>query len=353
MTHAIAPAELIAANEAAATYYRQMLLGPDGEGPRTYLSSRGFPTLFQDTPWTVGYAPAEWTKGLDHLRDQGFDDSTLTQAGIASVTRCGSLIDRFRDRLVFGIRDPAGRLVAFLGRAAPSAQTGSPKYLGTPSSRIYRKGDLLFGFHEQHDPLHAHGTTVIVEGPFDAIAVSQSTDSVGLALCGTAMTLAHATLLAKAAESVVLCLDRDPAGQAATVRSSLLMWERKLSVTVAQLPEASDPASITQTKLVHALRSAIPAEKAVVKAVLDGRPGLADNVEAQLAALRHAARVLATAPPPNKALAATELVHGTHLGHDVVTAHLAAAISSGNNATEYFGTPAYRMSRSMEISKRR
>ena len=328
MKSAVIAQDLIAANEAAATYYRQMLLGPGGEGPRAYLSSRGFPTLLQDTPWSVGYAPTGWTRALDHLRAQGFDDPTLLEAGIASVTKHGCLIDRFRDRITFGIRDPRGRLVAFLGRAAPNSRQGTPKYLGSPVTSIHSKGEVLLGLYEHTQRLATGRPIVIVEGPFDAIAVSEATDYPSVALCGTAMTRTQTSLLANKREGVILCLDSDPVGQAATVRSSLLLWQQKLSTSVARLPQAGDPASLPRNPLVQALRSAVPAEREIVKVILVGRPGLTDNVEAQLAALRYAARVLAEAPPPNEAMAALRLVRETHLGHDVVTAHLAAAITS-------------------------
>lgn len=331
MKPAIPAEDLVAANEAAARYYRSMLLGPDGAGPRNYLAARGFSALLEDTPWTVGYAPAGWTKTLEHLRRQGFEDNTLEQAGIARVTRRGSHIDHLRDRLVLGVRDFDGSLVAFLGRAAPNGGQSLPKYLGTPTTTIHSKGDVLFGLHEMRERVMAGRPIVIVEGPFDAIAVSRSTDCPGLALCGTAMTRSHAGALADAGGGVVLCLDNDRAGRAAVARASQVLWERQLSVKVAELPETGDPGSVSQIELSEALQGAAPAEVAIVRAALDGRPGLTNNVEAQLAALKHAARVLAEAPPPNEALAASELARRTRLPYDVVTAHLAEAITNSDD----------------------
>jgi len=320
--------ELVAANEAAAMFYRQMLLGPHGEGPRSYLTSRGFSTLLQDTPWTVGYAPAGWTKALDHLRAHGFDDQTLLEAGIASPTRRGSLIDRFRDRVTFGIRDPSGRLVGFIGRSAPGARQTSPRYLGSPATRIYRKAEMLFGLHEQSERIRANSAAVIVEGPLDAVAVSESAGSAGLALCGTALTRSQSRLVARSA-AVVLCLDGDAAGQSAMVRSCIQLWADASMVKVAIPPAGLDPAALPRRELESVLRDAAPAERAVVAALLDGRRGLEDNVEAQLAGLRHVARVLAKAPPPHVAIAAAELCRRTRLGYEVTTAQLTAAISQG------------------------
>jgi len=322
--------DLIAAHHAAATFYRQMLLAPSGEGPRSYLTARGFSCLLHDTAWTVGYAPAGWTTTLDHLRAQGFQDHTLVESGLVSVTKRGTLIDRLRDRVTFGMHDPDGGLVAFIGRAAPGARPGSPKYLGSPSTAIYRKGDMVFGLHEQTDRLRAGSDVVIVEGPLDAVAISQSTGAAGLALCGTAMTPSHANLIANSSSDAVLCLDSDRAGRTAIVRSSTLLWARQVNVKVAMLPNGDDPASLKPSELGLALREAGPAEKAVAHALLDGRPGLEDNVEAQLAAVRHAARVFAEAPPPNEAIAAKELCARTKLGYQLATAELAEAITERN-----------------------
>jgi len=327
MTSAIPADLLVAANEAAAVCHRERLLSPAGEGPRNYLTTRGFATLMHDTPWTVGYAPAGWTTTLDHLRAQGFDDQSLVASGLASTTRRGTLIDRFRDRITFGIRDPNGHLVAFIGRSAPGTRAGSPKYLGSPATSIYQKSEVLFGLHEQSEGMRANDEAVIVEGPLDAVAVAESADVAGLALCGTALTSQQARLISNSVSNIVLCLDSDPAGRAAMVRSSTQLWANQTNVGVALLPQGHDPASLSGTHLQAALRNAAPAEKVVVDALFEGRPGLDDNVEAQLAAVRHVARVLAEAPPPNEAIAAAELCRKTRLGHEVTTAQLTAAIS--------------------------
>jgi len=327
MTSAIPADLLVAANEAAAGCHRERLLRPEGEGPRNYLTSRGFATLMYETRWTVGYAPAGWTTTLDHLRAQGFDDRTLVAAGLASTTRRGTLIDRFRDRITFGIRDPNGHLVAFIGRSAPGARAGSPKYLGSPATSIYQKSGVLFGLHEQSEGMRANDEAVIVEGPLDAVAVAESADVAGLALCGTALTSQQARLISNSVSNIVLCLDSDPAGRAAMVRSSTQLWGNQTNVKVAALPDGQDPASLSGTDLRTALRGAAPAERAVVDALLEGRPGLDDNVEAQLASLRYVARVLMEVPPHNASIAATELARRTGLGHGITTAQLTAAVS--------------------------
>jgi len=186
---------------------------------------------------------------------------------------------------------------------------------------------VLFGLHEQSERIRANSAAVIVEGPLDAVAISESADSAGLALCGTALTRQQAGLISNSVSDIVLCLDSDPAGRVAMVRTSTQLWANRTSVRVAVLPEGHDPASLPGNHLRNALRGAAPAETVVVDALLEGRRGLDDNVEAQLAALRYVARVLAEAPPPHEAMAATELCRRTRLGQPIVTAQLTAAIS--------------------------
>src|SRR5512144_567032 len=101
---------LLAANEDAARFYRDQLLASSSSGPRGYLTARGFGTLLEETPWTIGYAPAGWTSLVEHLRQQGYTGDTLLEAGLACRTRRNTLVDRFRDRITFGLRNSEGEL---------------------------------------------------------------------------------------------------------------------------------------------------------------------------------------------------------------------------------------------------
>ena len=101
---------LLAANEDAARFYRDQLLSSTSSGPSTYLTQRGFGTLLDETPWTIGYAPAGWTSLLEHLSQQGYTSAALLAAGLACRTRRNTLVDRFHDRITFGIRNPEGEL---------------------------------------------------------------------------------------------------------------------------------------------------------------------------------------------------------------------------------------------------
>ena len=141
---------LRAANDAAVAFYRAQLTAHDG--PRRYLDQRGLGVLAdREWPWRVGYAPPGWNTLTRHLQAVGFTADELVTAGLSARTRDGDrLIDVFRDRIVFPIRDPAGHTVGFIGRASPAsmrAQPDTPKYLNTRATPLYDKDQLLFGMH--------------------------------------------------------------------------------------------------------------------------------------------------------------------------------------------------------------
>ena len=246
----------------------QLLSTPAGEGPRRYLHERGIaPVLASTTIWKVGYAPAGWTVLIDHLRARGHSDQTLMDAGLAHTCRRGTLIDRFRDRIVVPVHAHTGGVVAFVGRAAPCAPVGCPKYLNTPTTGLYRKSDTVFGLYEQTDLLHTGGTPVIVEGPLDAIAINpgSANDQARLAavsVCGTALTPMHAASIAAVSRpgvGVVLALDDDQAGGVATKRARTLLAPIEGPVRDASSRLAGqDPAGYVQRYGSRALRSRRP-----------------------------------------------------------------------------------------------
>src|SRR5204862_6051198 len=161
-----------------------------------YLAGRGFGEQAL-RPWTVGYAPAGWRVLTAYLRDLGYGDAAIQAAGLARRTKRGALVDFFRDRAMFGIRWPDGTLAGFTGRARPGGSRPGPVYLNSRTTGLYRKGSLLFGLYEGRRPLAAEARPVLVEGPLDAIAVSEAGSYAGVSPCGTALTPAQVTLLAR------------------------------------------------------------------------------------------------------------------------------------------------------------
>lgn len=217
---------LVELNNEAATWWAGQYLG---SGAAQYVAGRLGDDLSSSTRVTVGYAPGGWTNLVDHLRAGGATDAEMVDAGLAAWSRRGTLIDVMRDRVVFGIRDEGGDLVGFTGRAAPQ-DAQAPKWINTPGTAIFTKGELLFGLAENQDRLGAGAVPVRVEGVMDALAVTMASDgrAVGLAPLGTALTAAQADQLSRlASQNVILhATDNDRAGLAAAAKDYWLLTTR-------------------------------------------------------------------------------------------------------------------------------
>jgi len=232
-----------------------------GSWAPAYLLTRGISDAVS-RDWHIGYAPAGWTALTDHLRGLGHDDDAIEAAGLARRSSRGTLIDHFRDRVVLPVIDFRGTLVGFIGRAHPRASPDVPKYLNSPETAVYKKGDLLFGLHHGRRHLAQGATPVLVEGPFDAIAVTIADPDryVGLAPCGTALTSRQALVLSQAADlsrtGILVAFDGDAAGRKAAVRAHGILSPvtAKLQST---LLDGKDPAEILQQDGPTALRTTL------------------------------------------------------------------------------------------------
>ncbi|MDQ7794101.1 MAG: DNA primase [bacterium] len=223
--------------ELAATFYHHSLLKTkEGGVARGYLDRRGVgagsTALFR-----LGYAPAGWSSLLDVLRRRGFNLDDLEKAGLV-VARDARHYDRFRDRLVFPITSPWGRVVGFGARALGDEE---PKYLNSPETPVFSKGRLLYGLHLAREEIRSRGQAVLVEGYMDVIACRQAGLGHAVASLGTAFTREQARLLLQLCSDAVLAYDADAAGTTATLRGLGLLREVGCTVRVALLPEGRDP----------------------------------------------------------------------------------------------------------------
>jgi DNA primase len=290
--------------------YRFYLAAADGSWVPAYITGRGIsPDIV--ALWKVGYAPASWTATIDHLRGLGHDVGAIEAAGLARRSSRGTLIDHFRDRVMFPVRDEDGKIVGFIGRARPQARPGTPKYLNSPQTELYRKGELLAGLPEGRSQLRRGAVPVLVEGIFDAMAIAAAGQGryVGVAPCGTALTREQAGLLARAANlsqgRVVVALDGDHAGRKAAVRAYEILRQHVSMPAAVLLPSGADPASILQLQgglaLLAALRDTEPLAQTVIDSHLSEWKGRLDHPEGQLHAMRSAARVIVGGLPPEAA----------------------------------------------------
>ena len=199
-------------NAAAALHYHRLLMeSPAGEAAREYLARRGV-TRETMVTFQLGYAPDEWRSAEGALAPVYGHEDLLT-AGIISRSERGGHYDRFRNRLMFPIRDPQGHVIGFGGRVLDDSV---PKYLNSPDTPLFDKGAVLYGLDLAREEIRETGTVVVVEGYMDVVVPYQSGVRNLVACLGTALTEAHIGLCG--ALVLILALDPDEAGLRATER---------------------------------------------------------------------------------------------------------------------------------------
>lgn len=226
-------------NRAVADWFRQNLQDETlGKEAREYLKGRGIlPATIEQ--FGIGAAPAEWDALMKALARQGFQQADLAAAGVAIARDNGSgYYDRFRARVMFTITDLRRRIVGFGGRVLGD---GTPKYLNSPDTPLFKKGQTLFALDLAREAVTRTKTAVIVEGYFDAVALHQAGLANTVATLGTALTPEHIHVLRRFASKVVLLFDPDPAGVRAALRGLDLFVNSGLGVKVVTLPAGDDP----------------------------------------------------------------------------------------------------------------
>ncbi|MHB0865654.1 MAG: DNA primase [Minisyncoccota bacterium] len=224
----------------ASEWYAQKL--PDSPAEE-YAQSRGL-TKESIRNWSLGYAPSAWRELLEAFTAEGFTIEELFAAGLVKEAegKPGTYYDRFRNRLIFPIRDASGRVVAFTGRTLSPDEPA--KYLNSPETELYHKSDILFGMDQAKDAIRVRGFTLLVEGQLDVLLAHQAGFKNAVALSGTALSDRHLTLMKRFSENLMLVLDADAAGLAATARSAALALSAGLRVKAARLPKGKDPADL-------------------------------------------------------------------------------------------------------------
>jgi DNA primase len=299
---------LAAVNVAAAAFYREQLVATPPV--RDYLRARVGDGRALPRGFVVGYAPPGWTALLDHLRASGFADRDLLDAGVVQQTRRGTLIDRFRDRVLVGLRDEQGRLAGFIGRTMQGDGSDAvPKYLNTCATALFDKGRVLLGLHEQRQALADGAVPVLVEGPFDVLAVTTAPHNEGrvapVATSGTAVSAQQVAMVLQAAsaDTVVLAHDGDAGGREATLRTAEMMLPLQRDVRAAELPDRHDPASWAREYPEQAVAPYLDdgRTRSGLELVIDARIETfgehLEFVDGRVDAMRHAVRVLGGQPP--------------------------------------------------------
>ncbi len=239
---------------AAAQRFYSAELGKPGSRAAAYLAKRGVPEEFVKR-LALGHAPDSWD-ALTAALGGAYPESLLAEAGLVQPRSEGrGYYDRFRDRLLFVVRDERGRAVGFGGRALSPEQ--EPKYLNSPESPVFLKKRLLYGLSEARDSIRKHDRVVLVEGYFDHLALLQAGVDETVASMGTALTTEQAEKLRRLCPAVVVCYDGDSAGKAATRAALQLLLAQGFRARVARLPEGEDPHDVLSAQGASALASRI------------------------------------------------------------------------------------------------
>lgn len=293
---------LVEVVETAAQFFTSQLASPAGAPARDYLASRG---LSEDDAahFRLGWAPDAWDDLVRHLRDSGFDQDEVIEAGLATKGSRGGAIDRFRGRVIFPIVERGGRdVVAFGGRVIPgqALSTGPregapPKYINSSETEVYKKSETLYALNWARAAIQSERTALVVEGYMDVIGLHLAGVRNVVATCGTALTADHFRHLEKFTSRVVLALDADEAGFAAAERARVLAEEVGVrEVGVLPLPPGKDPADLAASGK-EAVMEALGETKTAVEFQIEHllRGAQVDTPEGQVEAYRRTFPLLA------------------------------------------------------------
>jgi DNA primase len=234
--------------ETAGWFHENLIKKEFAEPARKYLKERGI-TAEIAKRWRLGYAPDEWDAFGSWARGRGYEVQTLIASGLvktkedAAGTPGQRSYDRFRDRIMFPIRNDVGEVIAFSGRVLTDKE-GAAKYLNSPETPLFRKGSVLFGLDKTKRALIEVNCAIVCEGQLDLISLFEAGITNVVAPQGTAFTETQARMLKRLVDEVVLCFDSDAAGTHAAERSLDGLLQNDLIVRVAEIPPGDDPDSL-------------------------------------------------------------------------------------------------------------
>ena len=225
-------------NERAAAYFHEVLFGhPEGQRALQYLRTRGVEERVARR-FYLGYAPHGDQGLVGFVKKEGLSLKNAVRLGLLSERGPDRYGDKFFNRLIFPILNPAGKAVGFGGRVIAE---GLPKYLNSAETPLFRKGANLYGLFHAKEAIRAADRAVVVEGYLDVIALSQFGISYAVATLGTALTPDHVRILGRYTKNIVALFDGDEAGQKAAARSFEIFVAGGLLGRAAFLPKGEDP----------------------------------------------------------------------------------------------------------------
>ncbi|WP_395450659.1 DNA primase [Aminobacter sp. UC22_36] len=247
--------------ELATRFFEDRLQSSDGARGRAYLRDRGLAPATQQQ-FRLGFAPDSRNALKEFLASKGIEKAQMEACGLTVFEDVPVSYDRFRDRIMFPIPDSRGRIIAFGGRAM-SAEV-SAKYLNSPETELFHKGNVLYNFARARKALQKGGAVIAVEGYMDVIALAQAGFDNVVAPLGTALTENQLELLWRMSGEPVLCFDGDKAGLKAAYRAAdmvLPLVAPGHTARFALLPEGKDPDDLVRAEGPEAFRTVLTAAR--------------------------------------------------------------------------------------------
>ncbi len=251
---------LLDLHETTAAWFEEQLRGPEGAVAREYLAGRGLTPEGIKT-FRIGYAPDSFHALRDRLSGMA-DAETLRASGLFSSKEQGDgsqgpLYDRFRKRVMFPIANESGRVIAFTARTLESGEKAGPKYINSPETPLYSKGQVLFNLDKARTTIRQAEFALLVEGQMDCISVFLRGIQNVIATSGTAFTEQQVALLRRHTSNVVVNFDPDAAGANAAEKSVALLTEEGFAIKIVTLDGGLDPDRFIRERGVEAYTAAI------------------------------------------------------------------------------------------------
>jgi DNA primase len=252
--------KLLDLNEAAASWFEEQLRGPEGSLAREYLAGRGM-TPEGIKVFRIGYAPDSFGALRDRLNGMA-DEATLRASGLFSSKEQGDgtegrIYDRFRKRVTFPICNESGRVIAFTARTLETGEKAGAKYINSPETPLYTKGQVLFNLDKAKAAIRQAGYALLVEGQMDCISLFLRGIQHVIATSGTAFTEQQVAILRRHTQNVVVNFDPDAAGANAAEKSIALLTEEGFNLKLVTLDGGLDPDRFIRERGVEAYTQAV------------------------------------------------------------------------------------------------
>ena len=224
--------------EESHNFFMDKMFSQDSRGALEYLSNRGLDTdLIKEHQ--LGYASPKWSELYELLNSKDYSDEDLLALGLVKKSEEGRIYDAFRNRIIFPIFSPSGRIIAFGGRSLEKDDS-IPKYINSPDTPIFKKGKNIYGI-ERAINIKNKNYSILMEGYMDVLSANIFGFDTSIAPLGTALTEEQAQLIKRYSSNILLSFDMDKAGISATERASFILKSQGFNIRVLQFEESKDP----------------------------------------------------------------------------------------------------------------